>query len=384
MGSSVVGEGGPPREGPLQETALKDRHEALGARLIPFAGWLMPVQYTGILDEHRKVRTAAGLFDLGHMGQVRVTGPDALPFLQYVTTNDVSALEPGDAQYSMLPNHRGGVIDDIIVYRLETEPGYFVVINAANHDKDVDWLIRQRGERGDLDVEVVDVSDTLGMIAIQGPRAVDIVKKLTERDLSEIDAFQCGKATVAGIPVMLARTGYTGEDGFEFYVQQERTAELWDALMSAGNSSGLAPIGLGARDTLRLEARMPLYGNELADDISPLEAGLGWAVKLNKGDFIGREAIASVKEIGPKRRTVGFRLTERAGSARHGYEVQQDGRNVGIVTSGGHSPTLGSEIGLALIDADSAGVGKPLDIVIRGRPVRAEQVKLPFYRRERD
>lgn len=369
------------RNAPLRETALRDRHEALGARLVPFAGWLMPVQYSGIIDEHRAVRSAAGLFDLGHMGQVRVEGPDALDYLQYVTTNDVSLLEPGDAQYSMLPNVKGGVIDDIIVYRLEDEPGYFVVINAANREKDVDWLLQTRERRRDFDVEIEDISDTLGMIAIQGPKAVEISQSLTDRDLADIAAFQCGRANVAGIPVLLARTGYTGEDGFEFYVPQSRTAELWDALMAAGQSKGLLPIGLGARDTLRLEARMPLYGSELADDISPLEAGLGWAVKLGKGEFIGRNEIAAVKDEGVPRKTVGFRLTERAGSARHGYEVQQDGARVGVVTSGAHSPTLGAEIGLALIDASAAGVGKPLQIVIRGRPVNAEQVKLPFYRR---
>jgi aminomethyltransferase len=367
---------------PLRETPLRERHEALGARLIPFAGWLMPVQYSGIMDEHRVVRTAAGLFDLGHMGQVRVTGPDALAFLQYVTTNDVSVLEPGDAQYSLLPNETGGVIDDIIVYRLPDKPGYFVVINAANHDKDVDWLQRNAALRSDLDVDVADVSDEVGMIAIQGPNAEAIVTKLTDADLSTLGSFSCKNAEIAGIPALVARTGYTGEDGFEFYVAQERTSELWDALMAAGRPLGLVPVGLGARDTLRLEARMPLYGNELADDISPLEAGLGWAVKVDKGPFIGREAIAAMKASAPPRRTVGFRLVERAGSARHGYPVQRDGELVGVVTSGAHSPTLGAEIGLALVEAAAAGVGRPLEIVIRGRPVRAEQVKLPFYRRQ--
>lgn len=369
--------------GALQHTALTSRHEALGARMVPFAGWYMPVQYSGILNEHRTVRTAAGLFDLGHMGQVRVTGPDALDYLQQITTNDVSALQPGEAQYSMLPNPTGGVIDDIIVYRLQDEPGYFVVINAANHAKDVAWLREQRGARPRLEVDVRDVSDELGMIAIQGPNALEIVGTLTETPLSDLKPFSIARATVAGIPVLAARTGYTGEDGFEFYVPQESTAALWDALMAAGEPLGLAPIGLGARDTLRLEARMPLYGNELADDISPLEAGVGWAVKLEKGDFIGRDAIARLKEDGVPRKTVGFRLVERAGSARHGYEVQVDGRVVGVVTSGGRSPSLGDEIGLALVDADVAGVGKPLDIIIRGRPVRAEQVKLPFYRRSK-
>jgi aminomethyltransferase len=368
----------------LRETALRGRHMELGARLIPFAGWLMPVQYTGIVDEHRTVRSAAGLFDLGHMGQVRVTGTDALPYLQLITTNDVSALSPGDAQYSLLPNEQGGVIDDIIVYRLPDEPGYLVVVNAANHAKDVAWMQRQRSTRPELEVEVDDVSESLGMIAIQGPTAAAIVAELTDTDLSGLEPFHIVRATVAGIPLLAARTGYTGEDGFEFYVPQEQTVALWDALLAAGAARGLKPIGLGARDTLRLEARMPLYGNELADDISPIEAGLGWAVKLDKGSFIGREAIAAVKESGPSRRTVGFQLLERAGSARHGYPVTLDGRDVGVVTSGAHSPTLGSEIGLALVEADVAGVGRPLEIIIRGRPVRAGQIKLPFYRRARD
>ena len=367
----------------LRETALRDRHEALGARLIPFAGWLMPVQYSGVIDEHRTVRSAAGLFDLGHMGQVHITGADALPYLQLITTNDVSALEPGGAQYSLLPNEQGGVIDDIIVYRLPDEPGYLVVVNAANHAKDVAWMQTQRLTRPQLEVDVDDVSESLGMIAIQGPMAEEIVAGLTETDLSGLDPFRCLRTTVAGQPVLVARTGYTGEDGFEFYVPQDRTTALWDALMAAGTPRGLKPIGLGARDTLRLEARMPLYGNELADDISPLEAGLGWAVKLDKGPFVGRDAIAAVKESGPSRRTVGFQLLERAGSARHGYPVKADDRTVGVVTSGAHSPTLGTEIGLALVDASVAGVGRPLDIEIRGRPVRGEQVKLPFYRRAR-
>ncbi|MFT4037461.1 MAG: glycine cleavage system aminomethyltransferase GcvT [Thermomicrobiales bacterium] len=367
----------------LRDTALRSRHEALGARMVPFAGWYMPVQYSGILAEHRTVRSAAGLFDLGHMGQVQVEGPDALEFLQQTTTNDVSQLQDGDAQYSMLPNPDGGVIDDIIVYKIAGEPGYFVCINAANHDKDVAWLQRQRAERANLDVAVRDRSDELGMIAIQGPHAVEIVLGLTDDPLGDLKAFSGVKATVAGIDLLAARTGYTGEDGYEFFVPQAQTAALWDALMAAGAPLGLEPIGLGARDTLRLEARMPLYGNELADDISPLEAGVGWAVKLDKGSFIGSDAIAAMKEQGIPRKTVGFKLVERAGSARHGYTVQVDGRDVGVVTSGGRSPSLNEEIGLALVDAGVAGVGKPLDIIIRGKPVRAEQIKLPFYRRAR-
>ncbi len=366
---------------PLKQTPLNDRHLRLGARMVPFAGWSMPVQYAGILKEHRVVRSAAGLFDLGHMGQVKISGRDSLPFLQSVTTNDVSVLAPGEAQYSLLPNPNGGAIDDIIIYRYDVDDGYMVVINASNVDKDVSWLRQQRTERSDLDVSVEDISDSLGMIAIQGTRAEAIVQKLTQTDLSPLGTFSWTDVAIAGIPTKIARTGYTGEDGFEFYPAIDQVGKLWDTLLAAGADDGLEPIGLGARDTLRLEARMPLYGNELADDIGPLEAGLGWAVKLDKGDFVGRDAIAAMKASGPPRRTVGFILSERSGAARSGFEVQVDGRRVGHVTSGATSPTLGENIGLALIERDVAGVGKPLQIVIRGKPVSATQVKLPFYRR---
>ena len=366
---------------PLRETPLRRRHEALGARMVPFAGWLMPVQYGGILQEHRAVRAAAGLFDLGHMGQVDVSGPDALPFLQAVTTNDVAALAPGGAQYSLLPNERGGVVDDIIVYRHPEGEGYMVVVNASNADKDVAWLRARRRDQSALDVAVEDASDRYGMVAIQGPKAEAIVNRLTETRLSDLGPFRWSDATVAGVPLKIARTGYTGEDGFEFYPASERVGELWDALLASGAEDGLVPVGLGARDTLRLEARMPLYGNELGDDIGPLEAGLGWAVRLDKGAFVGRDAVAAQREAGPPRRTVGFRLLERGGSARAGYDVRVDGRPVGRVTSGAFSPTLGENIGLALVEREVAGVGRPLEVVVRGRPLRAVQVKTPFYRR---
>jgi aminomethyltransferase len=365
----------------VKKTPLYDRHVALGARMIPFAGWMMPVQYTGIINEHQQVRTAAGLFDLGHMGQVDVNGPDALSYLQLITTNNVADLAPGDAQYSMLPTPEGGVIDDIFIYRHHEGDGYFVCINASNREKDVDWMLEQRAAHPELNVMVRDISDETGMIAIQGPKAVELVQRLTDTDLSTTDRNEWINATVAGISLMLARTGYTGEDGFEFYVPIERVTELWDALMAAGEADEVKPIGLGARDTLRLEARMPLYGNELSSEISPLEAGLGWAVKLDKGPFVGRDRVIALKERGVPRKTVGFRLLERGGSARSHYDVQVDGRKVGFVTSGAMSPTLGENIGLALVDADVAGVGKPLDIIIRGKPVRAVQIKMPFYKR---
>ncbi len=370
-------------EASLKRTPLFERHQALGGRIIPFAGWEMPVQYTGIIQEHQAVRTAAGLFDLGHMGQVSVTGPDAATYLQGVTTNDVSQLAPGDAQYSLLPNPEGGVIDDIIVYRHPVRGDYFVVVNASNCAKDVAWMQAQREARPDLDVDVRDISPETGMIAIQGPLANDLVKGMCDIDLGPLPAFAWVSGNIAGIPTMIARTGYTGEDGFEFFTAISNIAPLWDVLLQADSASGIVPIGLGARDTLRLEARMPLYGNEMDDSISPLEAGLGWAVKIDKGDFVGREPIAAMKEAGAPRRTVGFKLTARSGSARSHYPVHAAGNEVGWVTSGALSPTLGENIGLALIERGHAGIGKPIEIEIRGKLVPAVQVKTPFYRRDR-
>lgn len=366
----------------LKQTALYDRHRDLGARLIPFAGWEMPVQYEGIIAEHRAVRNQAGLFDLGHMGQLEVTGPDALAFLQYTTTNDLSALRPGQAKYTLLSNENGGVIDDLIVYRSpEGEDGYMVVMNASNADRDVAWWQEMRARRDDMNVSLRDISPEIGMIAIQGPRAEEITQRITGTPLAEIDYFAWQNADIAGASTKIARTGYTGEDGFEFYASNQDIGRIWDALMDAGEDSGLVPVGLGARDTLRLEARMPLYGQELGDDISPYEAGLGWAVSLDKGDFVGRDRMAEVKEQGPERRTVGFKMTGRGGSPRTHYRVQVDGEDVGEVTSGAMSPSLGENIGLALVKRSVSGVGKPLQVVVRGKPVDAVQVKTPFYKR---
>lgn len=366
----------------LQRTALYDRHVALGARIIPFAGWQMPVQYEGILAEHRAVRSAAGLFDLGHMGQVRVTGQDAQAFLQYTTTNDIARLAPGQAIYGLLPNREGGVVDDIIVYRNPVgEDGYMVVVNAANTAKDIAWWEMLRRERDDLDVELHDISPELGMIAIQGPKAVEITQRLSNEALGDLESFSWANATVAGAPAKVARTGYTGEDGFEFYAANDRIGFIWDALFEAGEPDGLVPVGLGARDTLRLEARMPLYGQELGDDISPYEAGLGWAVSLDKGDFVGRGPMTAMKERGAPRRTVGFKMVERSGIPRTHYPVMVDGQDVGEVTSGAFSPTLGENIGLALVNRGCAGVGKPLQIIVRGKPIQAVQIRTPFYKR---
>lgn len=365
----------------LKRTPIAERHEQLGARMVDFSGWYMPVQFSGIIDEHKTVRTKAGLFDLGHMGQLDVRGPQALDFLQLVTTNDVAALDPGQAQYSMLLYPDGGVVDDIIVYKRPDSQGYFVVINAANTDKDVAWIMEQRQKRADLDVTIEHVSDQTGMIAIQGPEAERIMAKLTDADLPSVEYFHAIEAEVSGVPCLVARTGYTGEDGFEIYCPIDQTLMIWDRLLEEGVPFGLKPIGLGARDTLRLEAKMALYGNELSDEINPLESGLAWAVKLDKGDFIGRDALQRQKDAGIKRRLVGFKMVERGGVPRAHYPVQVDGREVGFVTSGTASPTLGENIGLALVERSVAGVGKPLQIVIRGKPVAAIQVRTPFYQR---
>lgn len=365
-----------------RRTALHARHVDRGARMVSYAGWDMPVQYTGIIGEHQAVREAAGLFDLGHMGEVEVTGPDAEEFLQWTTTNDVSKLAPGAAQYALLPNETGGAVDDIIVYRRpDGEEGYLVVVNAANHQRDVAWWQELRQRRTDLNVTVNDVSYETGMVAIQGPKAEAIAAKVTDEDLGAIEPFHWTRGTVAGVDAMIARTGYTGEDGFEFYTSTDDIAAVWDALLEAGEPEGLVTVGLGARDTLRLEARMPLYGQELSDEISPYEAGLGWAVKPDAKDFVGRDAMVAAKGSPDRRKAVGFVTVGRSGAPRTHCKVFVDGKEVGVVTSGAFSPTLQQNIGLALIDREYAGVGKPLQIEIRGKLIEAEQVKTPFYKR---
>lgn len=361
-----------------KRTPLFAEHSRLGARMIPFGGWDMPVQYTGIIDEHRAVRNAAGIFDLGHMGQARASGLDAERFLQYVATNDLSKIPDGMSQYSILCRPNGNAVDDIFVYRL---PGaFFICLNASNTGKDITWLQEQQRQSG-FDCTVEDLSPVTGMLAVQGPKALGIVQRLTEVDLHALPRFGVTTATVDGVEAIVGRTGYTGEDGVEIYPPIDAVVSLWRRLLETGADDGLVPIGLGARDTLRLEAKMALYGHELTEEINPLEAALSWAVAIDKGDFIGRDALLAIKEAGgPARRLVGFRMTGR-GIPRADHPVALDGETVGYVTSGGYAPTLDANIGLALVRRDVAGVGKPLDIVIRNQPVAAEQVRTPFYRR---
>jgi aminomethyltransferase len=361
----------------LRHTPLHDRHVALGARMVPYAGWEMPVQYRGIIDEHRTVRGAVGLFDLSHMGEIAITGSEALAFARYAVVSDPGTLEPGQAQYAMLCDESGGIIDDLIVYR--TDDGYLLVCNAANHDAVLGHLERLI-QQGDFDAQLDDRSDRTALIAPQGPRAAELVGGLTDLDLSSLGYYRSMRGEVAGVDCLVARTGYTGEDGFELFVDARRATRLWDSLMAAGEPLGLKPCGLGSRDTLRLEAGMPLYGNELDRDTNPYEANLGRVVKLDKGEFVGRAALASVQQTGPRRKLVGLVMRDNA-IARHGYPVRVDGADAGIVTSGTASPTLGEPIAMAYLPAESAAVGGEVEVVVRERPHRAEQVKLPFYKR---
>ena len=366
----------------LHETALIDVHRVLGARLIEFGGWLMPVQYTGILDEHRAVRERAALFDLSHMGELVVEGDDAGDALAEALVTDPRTLAVGRAQYSMIVAPDGGVIDDLIVYRLGPER-FLVVANASNATVVSDELAtRLGGWKAVLD----DRSLATSLVAIQGPRAAEVLAPLTDVDLAGLRYYAIAEGRVAGIAAHVARTGYTGEDGFEVFVDWERGPAIWKALAKAGEAAGVVAAGLGARDTLRLEAGMPLYGNELDRETNPFEAGLGRVVKLDKpGDFVGREALARVAKEGIDKRLVGLKVTGR-GIARHGYPVVagEDGeRRTGVVTSGTHSPTLGMPIAMAYVAPDDGEPGTILGVEIREQPVSAEVVPLPFYKRER-
>jgi aminomethyltransferase len=363
----------------LHETPLQARHIALGARMIDFAGWLMPVQYTGILEEHRAVRERAGLFDLSHMGELFVVGEEAGAGLARALVTDPPSLAIGRAHYSMIVAPDGGIIDDLIVYRLAADR-YLVVANAGNARIVSDELAeRLGGFKAVLD----DRSLATALVAIQGPRSVEIVRPLTDVDLDGLRYYAIAEGSVAGIPALVARTGYTGEDGFEVFVENGRAVELWDGLMAAGAPHGLAPIGLGARDTLRLEAGMPLYGNELDRSTNPYEANLGRVVKLAKpGDFVGRAALERVARDGVQRTLVGLVMRGR-GIARHGYPVLSGDRASGVVTSGTQSPSLGEAIAMASVATADAEPGTMVDVEIRGQRIPAEVVALPFYRRER-
>jgi aminomethyltransferase len=370
----------PSAEAVLQRTPLDAAHRALGARMVPFAGWEMPVQYTSIIEEHRTVRSAVGLFDLSHMGEVAVRGSEAVAFLRYAVVSDPGALEPWQAQYSMLCRDDGGIIDDLIVYRVDD--GFLIVCNAGNRTAVVDHL-DALVKRGDFDAGVEERSDHTALVAPQGPRAAELLRTRTDVDLDALAYYHATRGTVAGVECIVARTGYTGEDGFELLCDAKRADRLWRALLEAGAAFGMRPCGLGARDTLRLEAGMPLYGNELDLETNPYEANLGRVVKLEKGEFVGRAALHAVQQAGPQRKLIGLQMVDNA-VPRHGYAVLAEGEPVGRVTSGTASPTLGTRIAMAYAPAGMAGVGNAFEVVVRDRPYRAEQVKLPFYRRPRE
>jgi aminomethyltransferase len=364
-------------ESPIRETPLAATHKALGARMVEFGGWLMPLQYSGILDEHRAVRSKAGLFDLSHMGELFVDGPDAAAALGFALVTDPGSLRIGRAHYSMICLPEGGIMDDLIVYRL-AEERFMVVANAGNAVV-VSAALAER--IAGFDCVLDDRSAVTALVAVQGPLSRSILAPHTDVDLASLRYYAIAEGNVAGVPALVARTGYTGEDGFEVFVDWSAAGVIWETLLEAGRPAGLIPAGLGARDTLRLEAGMPLYGNELGRDGTPFEAGLGRVVKFEKpGDFVGRAALEKAAAEGPRRLLVGLVLRGR-GIARHGYEVVAGDRRTGVVTSGTMSPTLGEAIAMAYVAPGDAAAATILAVVVRDQPVPAEVVALPFYKR---
>ena len=360
----------------VKRTPLFEEHTAGKAKLIDFGGWEMPVQYAGVIEEHHAVRTKAGLFDVSHMGEIDVRGKEALAFVQMLITNDASKLEDGKILYSPMCYQNGGIVDDLLVYRYNLER-FFLVVNASNADKDFAW-IREQAEK--FEVVVENVSEQYAQLALQGPLAETILQRITKADLAQIRYYTFLHEDVDGVPCLISRTGYTGEDGFEIYVAPEYGRQLWRKILETGAAEGVQPIGLGARDTLRFEARLPLYGNELGAEITPLEAGLGIFVKLDKATFIGREVLLAQKDNGVPRKLVGLEMIER-GIARSHYPLQKNGQEIGFVTSGSFSPTLNKNIALGLVRTDLAILGETLDVMIRGKAVQAKIIPSLFYKR---
>jgi aminomethyltransferase len=356
-------------------------HQELGARLVPFAGYEMPVQYTSIIEEHRAVRTSAGIFDLSHMGEIEVRGESAVDFVSHAVVSDPATLDIGQAGYSMLCDADGGIIDDVIIYRLDDDR-VWIVCNAGNRAAVLGQLTALHAQ-GAVGAQLEDISERTALVAPQGPDAAGLLAGLTDVDIDGIANYHATPGRVAGVDCLIARTGYTGEDGFELFCAAVEAVRLWRALAGAGAPHEARPCGLGARDTLRLEAGMPLYGNELDRTTNPYEVNLGRIVKLDKGEFVGRSALEAIKEAGPERKLIGLQMLDNA-IPRAGYEVRAGGRTVGRITSGTLSPTLGTKIAMATVPATLAGIGNAFEVVVRDRPYRAEQVKLPFYRRPRD
>ena len=358
----------------LKKTALHDKHVALGAKMVPFAGYNMPVRYTSDLEEHKTVREAVGVFDVSHMGEFMVRGPQAELLIQMVTTNDVGKLKNGQAQYSCLPNMEGGIIDDLIVYKLADQE-FMLVVNASNIEKDWNWI--SRFAKGD--VELKNISDQISLFAVQGPKAIEALQTLTDEHLKDIPFYHFVKGHFAGVPdVIISATGYTGSGGFELYVPNQYAEQVWDELFKAGEPYGIKPIGLGARDTLRLEMGYCLYGNDIDDSTSPLEARLGWITKFSK-DFNNSDNLRRQKDEGVERQLTGFKMIDR-GIPRQGYDlVDSEGGKIGVVTSGTQSPSLNQGIGMGYLKKEYTQPGSEIYVEIRGRRLKAEVVKLPFY-----
>jgi len=361
----------------LLKTPLCDRHVSMGAKMVPFGGWQMPLEYSGITEEHLAVRHTAGLFDVSHMGEIEIAGSDSFDLVQRLLTNDARRLEVGQAQYSALATAEGTVVDDLLLYRLGDDH-FKLVVNAANVGADFSWIQELATDAGD--VFVVNTSSRYALIAVQGPLALEIVQPLTEVELASVRYYRFATGEVAGVRATLSRTGYTGEDGFEIFVPPSAAVRLWDALLTAGKSAGLKPCGLGARDTLRLEAAMRLYGQDIDRTTTLLEAGLGWIVGWEKQSFIGQQALVQQREVGVTRKLVGLEMVER-GIARHGYPVVSGGDQVGVVTSGTRTPSVKKSISLAYVPSDRSALGTEYSVDARGRLLRAKVVSLPFYKR---
>lgn len=361
----------------MRNTALTHRHEALGAKMVPFAGYMMPVQYEGVNAEHEVVRESVGVFDVSHMGEFLLSGAGALDLIQKVTSNDASVLTVGRAQYSCMPNGKGGVIDDLIIYKIKEEE-YLLVVNASNIDKDWDWI----SSHNSFGATMRNLSDDYSLLAIQGPKAVEAMQSLTSIDLSEIKYYHFEVGDFAGVDnVIISATGYTGSGGFEIYCKNDIAEQVWDKVFEAGAEFGIKPIGLAARDTLRLEMGFCLYGNDIDDTTSPLEAGLGWITKLAKDDFIDKDFLANQKEEGIKKKLVAFQMIDR-GIPRHDYPIQDaNGTVIGRVTSGTMSPSMKIAIGLGYVTKENSAAESDIFIEIRGKAIKAQIVKLPFYKK---
>ncbi len=367
----------------MKNTPLTERHIALGAKMTDFAGYNMPVSYKGIIEEHNTVRNGVGVFDVSHMGEFIVRGKEALDLVQKVTSNDASKLEIGEAQYSCLPNGKGGIVDDLLVYRLpedncaEGEMAFMLVVNASNIEKDWEWI----NHHNSFDTKLINISDKTGLLAVQGPKATDALQSLTDVDLKSLKYYTFTKGTFAGVDnVLISATGYTGAGGFELYVDADKIGRIWDAVFEAGKDYNIQPIGLGARDTLRLEMGYCLYGNDIDDTTSPLEAGLGWITKLEKGDFTDREFLKKQKAGGVQRKLVGFEVADRR-VPRHDYPIEDiNGNAIGKVTSGTQSPSLGYPIGMGYVQSEFAAPGTEIMVVAGGKKLAAKVVKLPFLK----